>query len=52
MMSSSEYLFLESEWSFTKYVSSCPNAKYLYNNWVIKQLFQGYLGNSQTIAPR
>ena len=22
------------------------------NNWVIKQLFQGYLGNSQTIVPR
>ena len=30
MMSSSEYLFLESECSFTKYVSSCPNTKYLY----------------------
>ena len=30
MMSSSEYLFLESECSFTKYVSSCPNIKYLY----------------------
>ena len=29
-MSSSEYLFLESECSFTKYVSSCPNTKYLY----------------------
>ena len=30
MMSSSEYLFLESECSFTKYVSSCPKTKYLY----------------------
>ena len=30
MMSSSEYLFLESECSFTKYISSCPNTKYLY----------------------
>ena len=30
MMSSSEYLLLESECSFTKYVSSCPNTKYLY----------------------
>ena len=30
MMSSSEYLFLESECSFTKYVSSCPYTKYLY----------------------
>ena len=30
MMSSSEYLFLESECSFTKYVSSCRNTKYLY----------------------
>ena len=32
MMSSSEYLFLESECSFTKYVFSCPiiNTKYLY----------------------
>ena len=30
MMSSSEYLFLESECFFTKYVSSCPNNKYLY----------------------
>ena len=30
MMSSSEYLFLESECSFTKYVSSCPSTKYLY----------------------
>ena len=30
MMSSSEYLFLESECSVTKYVSSCPNTKYLY----------------------
>ena len=30
MMSSSEYLFLESECSFTKYVSSCLNTKYLY----------------------
>ena len=30
MMSSSEYLFLESECSFTKYFSSCPNTKYLY----------------------
>ena len=30
MMSSSEYLFLESECSFTKYVSSCPNTKYLH----------------------
>ena len=30
MMSSSGYLFLESEYSFTKYVSSCPNTKYLY----------------------
>ena len=30
MMLSSEYLFLESECSFTKYVSSCPNTKYLY----------------------
>ena len=29
-MSSSEYLFLESEWSFTKYVSSCPSTKYVY----------------------
>ena len=29
-MSSSEYLFLESDCSFTKYVSSCPNTKYLY----------------------
>ena len=30
MMSSSEHLFLESECSFTKYVSSCPKTKYLY----------------------
>ena len=30
MMSSTEYLFLESECSFTKYVFSCPNTKYLY----------------------
>ena len=30
MMSSSEYLFLKSECSFTKYVSSCPYTKYLY----------------------
>ena len=30
MMSSSEYLCLESECSFTKYVSSCPYTKYLY----------------------
>ena len=30
MMSFSEYLLLESEYSFTKYVSSCPNTKYLY----------------------
>ena len=30
MMSSSEYLLLESECSFTKYVSSCPTTKYLY----------------------
>ena len=30
MMSSLEYLFLESECSFTKYVSSCPKTKYLY----------------------
>ena len=30
MMSSSEYLLLESECSFTKYVSSYPNTKYLY----------------------
>ena len=30
MMSSSEYLFLESECSFTKYASSCPKTKYLY----------------------
>ena len=30
MMSSSEYLFSESECSFTKYVSSCPKTKYLY----------------------
>ena len=30
MMSSSEYLFLESECSFAKYVSSYPNTKYLY----------------------
>ena len=30
MMSSSEYLLLESECSFTKYASSCPNTKYLY----------------------
>ena len=29
MMSSSEYLLWESECSFTKYVSSCPNTKYL-----------------------
>ena len=28
MMSSSEYLLLESECSFTKYVSPCPNTKY------------------------
>ena len=28
MMSSSEYSFLESECSFTKYVLSCPNTKY------------------------
>ena len=26
MISSSEYLFLESDYSFTKYVSSCPNS--------------------------
>ena len=30
MKSSSEYLFLESEGSFTKYVYSCPNTKYFY----------------------
>ena len=30
MMLSSEYSFLESDCSFTKYVSSCPNTKYLY----------------------
>ena len=30
MMSSSEYLLLESECSFTKYISSSPNTKYLY----------------------
>ena len=30
MMSSSEYLFLELECSFTKYVSSCPKTKCLY----------------------
>ena len=30
MMSSSEYLFLESEYSFTKYVPSCLNTRYLY----------------------
>ena len=30
MMSSSEYLLLESECSYTKYVSVCPNTKYLY----------------------
>ena len=44
MMSSSEYLFLESECSFTKYVSSCPksdetewnNEEYEYKRaWVI-----------------
>ena len=29
-MSSSEYLFLESECSFTQYVSSSPKTKYLY----------------------
>ena len=27
MMSSPEYLFLESECSYTKYISSCPNTK-------------------------
>ena len=32
-MSSSEYLFLESECSFTKYVSLCPYTKYLYLRW-------------------
>ena len=32
MMSSSEYLFLDSECSFTKYVSSCPNTK----NWHLR----------------
>ena len=30
MMSSSEYLCLESECSFTKYDSSCPKTRYLY----------------------
>ena len=30
MMSASEYLILESEFSFTKHVSSCLNTKYLY----------------------
>ena len=30
MMSSSEYVFIETECSFTKYVSSCPKTKYLY----------------------
>ena len=30
LMSSPEYLFLESECSFVKYVSSCPKTKYLY----------------------
>ena len=30
MISSLECFFSESEWSFTKYVSSCPNTKYLY----------------------
>ena len=30
VVSSSEYLFLESECSFTKYVSLCPNTKYLH----------------------
>ena len=30
MMSSSEDLFVESECFFTKYVSSCPNTKFLY----------------------
>ena len=30
MMSSAEYLFLELECYFTKYVSSCPYTKYLY----------------------
>ena len=30
MMSSSEYLFLESECSFTKYVSSCPIFVYIF----------------------
>ena len=25
-----EYFFLQSEYSFTKYVSSCPNTKYVY----------------------
>ena len=29
MMSSLEYLLLETEGSFTKYVSSCPNTKYI-----------------------
>ena len=32
MMSSSEYLLLESECSFTKYVSSCPNTNIIINN--------------------
>ena len=35
MMSSSEYLFLESECSFTKYVSSCPNTNYLYLRFTV-----------------
>ena len=30
IMSSSEYVFFESDFSFTKYVSSCPKTKYLY----------------------
>ena len=30
LMASLEFLFLESESFFIKYVSSCPNTKYLY----------------------
>ena len=40
MMSSSEYLILELECSFTKYVSLCLNTKYLYLRFLKMKAFR------------